>query len=86
MIKEEKNRLPELTPQPILFVDGTPDDNYPVRILLAYRQLCDCKWAESTDGSESTNPLLKLMNEHCEQRAKILDSAIIKLQSRWIRG
>ena len=68
--------LPELTQQPILYVDGTPDKGYPLRILEAYRQECDCKWADTTDGEETENPLLKMMNEHCEKRAEILDRAI----------
>jgi len=72
-------KLPELTQQPILHIDGTPDEDYPLRILRAYRQECDCKWAENTDDSEPTNPLLIMMNKHCEQRAEILDRAIEKL-------
>ncbi len=72
--------LPELTKQPILFVDGTPDEEYPLRILRAYREQCDCRWADTTDGSDAESPLLKLMNEHCEQRAKVLDKAIALLE------
>jgi len=72
-------KLPELTQQPILHIDGTPNEDYPLRILRVYRQECDCKWAENTDGSEPTNPLLIMMNEHCDQRAEILDRAIEKL-------
>ena len=69
-------KVPILTEQPILYVDGTPDKDYPLRILRAYRHECDCKWADTTDGSDTENPLLKLMNENCDQRAKILDEAI----------
>lgn len=75
-----KMKLPELTQQPILHIDGTPDDNYALRILRAYREECNCRWAESTDGSEPTSPLLRLMNEHCDQRAQILDKAISTLE------
>ena len=71
--------LPELTRQGVQYLDATPDEGYPLRILQAYRQLCDCKWAESTDGSEPQNPLLRLMNEHCDKRAEILDRAIARL-------
>ena len=73
-------KLPELTQQPILYVDGTPDKGYPLRILQAYRQECDCRWAENASGGEPTNPLLIMMNEQCEQRAEILDRAIEKLE------
>jgi len=72
-------KLPELTQQPILHIDGTPNEDYPLRILRAYRQECDCKWAENTTNDEVTNPLLIMMNEHCAQRAEILDRAIEKL-------
>jgi hypothetical protein len=75
-----RRELPELTQQPVLFLDGTPDKDYPLRILRAYRQQCDCRWTSSVDGSEPENPLLMLMNEHCEQRAKILDRAIAILE------
>lgn len=71
--------LPKLTQQPILHVDGTPNEGYPLRILEAYRQRCDCRWAENAGDDKVTNPLLIMMNEHCEQRADILDRAIEKL-------
>ena len=73
-------KLPELTQQPVLFVDGTPNEGYPLRILQAYRQQCDCRWAESTDGTEPQNPVLRQMNEDCDKRAEILDRAIAQLQ------
>ncbi|MCK5019552.1 MAG: hypothetical protein KAS32_21005 [Candidatus Peribacteraceae bacterium] len=74
-----KTELPALTQQPILHVDGTPDGGYVLRILRAYRESCNCRWADTTDGSETENPLLKMMNEHCEQRAELLDKAIDRL-------
>lgn len=73
-------RLPKLTKQPILQVDCTPNKEYPLRILRAYRQQCDCKWSDTTDGDKTENPLLVWMNKHCEQRAKILDKAIRLLE------
>ena len=74
-----KSTLPKITEQAVMHVDATPDEDYPLRILQAYRQHCDCQWAESTDGEEPTNPLLIAMNEMNEARAKILDKAIAKL-------
>ena len=64
--------LPEVTQQPILYVDGTPTDDYPLRILRAYRENCNCRWV----SEPRPNPLIDLMNEYCEKRAKILDRAI----------
>lgn len=70
--------LPEITKQEVKYIDATPDEGYPLRILQAYRENCDCFWATSADGS-CDNPIYTLMNEHQKQRAKILDKAIEKL-------
>ena len=77
--KGEGMKLPPITQKPILFVDASPDEDYPLRILQAYRQEANCVWAESADGSEPLNPVLKKMNEDNRKRAKILDRAIGKL-------
>jgi len=69
-------KLPKLTKKAILWVDETPDEGYPLRILRAYRQNCDCMWSDNTSGEESSNPIFKLMNEHQRKRADILDKAI----------
>ena len=54
---------------------------YTIRILKAYRENCNIKWTDTTDNSEPINPLLRLMNEHCDQRAKILDDALVLLNT-----
>ena len=73
--------LPPITQQAILYVDGTPDSDYVLRILRAYRENCNCVWAICSNGNPvETDPLLKLMNEHCEKRAKLLDKAIAILE------
>lgn len=77
----EMGKLPDLTQQPVQHVDATPNEGYPLRILRAYRQHCDCNWAETTDGQEATNPLLVMMNEQNRQRAEILDRAIQLLEA-----
>lgn len=71
--------LPAVTRQPIVHVDGTPDEEYPLRILRAYRANCDVLWADHTGSEETTNPLLVAMNKHQYQRAEILERAIAKL-------
>ncbi len=76
-----KSKLPKLTEQPIMVIDAAPTDDYPLRILQVYRQHCDCQWADNTNGSESTNPLINTMNEHNNKRARILDKAIVKLSN-----
>ena len=75
------NRLPPLTQQPILHVDATPNEGYPLRILRAYRHDCDCNWAtDNTAGLPPTNPLLVAMNEDNARRAAVLDRAIARLE------
>ena len=68
-------KLPDLTKQAIEHIDGTPDDEYVIRILKAYRYNCDVKWASNTNG-EDDNPLCIGMNKHNDERAKLLDEAI----------
>lgn len=68
-------KLPDVTQEPIMNIDSTPNDEYPLRILRVYRQNCDCRWSSDTE-----NALIKGMNEACEQRAKILDKAITILE------
>ena len=69
------SEIPPLTQQPIIQVDGTPDEDYPLRILRAYREDCNCRWE-----SNESNPLIDIMNQHCDQRAEILDRAIALLE------
>ena len=76
-----RSELPPLTREPIREIDATPDDGYVFRILRAYRDNCDCRWVESTDGRNPTNPLLLMMNEHNRLRAALLDAAIARLLS-----
>ena len=71
------SELPDMTQDPLLHVDITPNAELPLRILRAYRVNCDVRWTSNTDGSdEGLNPVYKAMNEHCAQRAEILDEAI----------
>lgn len=69
--------LPKLTQEPIKFIDSTPDEDYPLRILQTYRADCCCKWETNNEDSRA---LLDLMNEHNDQRAVFLDKAIKLLQ------
>lgn len=73
-------KLPELTQKPMFHIDATPDKDYPLRILRAYRYDCDCNWSDNTAGKEPMNPLLVIMNEQNKARAKILDKAIALLE------
>ena len=75
MEMKEEDKLPVVTQEPLLNVDGTPDRDYPLRILRAHRENCNCKWV-----SDKSNPLLDVMNDDCDRRAKILDHAICILE------
>ncbi len=72
---KNETKLPEISQEPVMHIDATPDGNYPLRILRAYRQHCDCYWTTNTG-----NPLMVAMNKACEERAVILDKAIIILE------
>ena len=74
-----RTKLPALTQQPVINVAATPDADYPLRILRAYRQNCDSMWASNSDGSVNS-PLLEMMNEDNRKRAAILDKAIRTLE------
>jgi hypothetical protein len=69
------DKWPPLTQEPVHHVDGTPNKYYPIRILKAYRENCNAKWATDTCGG-CDNPLFDLMNTHNDKRAAILDRAI----------
>ena len=80
MSENEEFKLPDMTQEALRHVDATPDNMYPIRILQAHRENCNCKWSNSASEIETDNPLLKLMNEQNDERAKILDKAISILQ------
>ena len=70
--------LPKLTQQPVEHIDSTPDEDYPLRILRAYRQNCNSYW-EVHGLTEDEKRIYDIMNEDQDKRAKILDAAIEKL-------
>jgi len=74
----------ELTQEPIQYVDATPDEEYPLRILQAYRENCNCKFTDNTAGNEPEHWLCKQMNEDCDKRAAILDRAIMVIKTKGI--
>jgi hypothetical protein len=62
-----------------MWIDATPDAQYALRILRAYRQRCDEKWM--VEGfSKERRLLYDAMNAHQERRAKELDQAIALLE------
>ena len=63
--------------QPLHYVDATPDDGYPLRILEAH--LANSK-SRIVVGSEAS-PLFQAMNEAQAKREVILQEAINKLRS-----
>lgn len=67
-----KDDWPPLTRDMILHIDGTPNAEYPLRILKTYRENCNSKW----ESNVVNNPICDIMNKHQDQRARILDKAI----------
>ena len=70
--------LPGLTQQPIEYIDQTPDKDYPLRILKAFRQHCGCNW-ETHGLDEAQRRVYDMMNDDNIKRAWLLDKAIEKL-------
>lgn len=70
--------------QEILFIDATPDNDYPIRILEAYRAQCDSKWSNTSNwsGDEEIDGLMKTMNDAQNKRTDILNKAIAILRER----
>jgi len=48
------NKNIKLSQEPILYIDATPNDDYPIRILRAYRENCNATWTDNTTGKEPT--------------------------------
>ncbi len=67
--------LPKTTQESIIQLDGTPNEGYPLRILEAYRENCNCRHVSSYKSL-----LIDQMNADCEKRAVLLDKAIAKLK------
>lgn len=63
------------------FIDATPDGNYALRILRAYRYDCDLRW----EGQPETE-FIRLMNELQDKRTEELDRAIETLQKASVSG
>jgi len=82
----KKFNLPPLTQQAIQHVDGTPDREYPLRILKVYRQNCDSRWMVGTwdekkqEYIEDGVSIHSLMNQTQRERTKLLDEAIKVLE------
>jgi hypothetical protein len=64
----------------IFHVDATPNEEYPLRILRAYRNNCDFMYSESSQEIDESNPLIKALNDSQRKRAEILDEAIAILE------
>lgn len=39
--------------EPLLYVDSTPDDELPIRILQVHLDNTACRWASSTENDDS---------------------------------
>lgn len=73
-------RLPDVTnkiPTTELFIDATPDENYPIRILEHFLERAKEMWV--IDG-EDTAFVYRLMNEAQRIRQQILTKAIERLK------
>lgn len=70
-------KLPKKLPQePLIGIDATPDAEYPQRILRAHRGNCDIRMECEGELGVGTEELVRVMNEACEGRARLLNRAI----------
>jgi hypothetical protein len=60
------------------WMDMTPNDDLPRRILSAYLDYSE--WTDNTAGLEPTNPLILAMNQHREQRNALIEAALAALE------
>ena len=67
-----------MTQQPIIHIDATPDADYVLRILRAYRQHASCN-IEVHGVSEAEQIIYDAMNEANKVRAELRDVAIKKI-------
>ena len=72
---------PKLTNEPLIWIDATPDEEYPLRILRTHRTNCNSKWI-----AEPSNIVYDQMNEDQDKRAEILDRAIKLLEGGYQKG
>lgn len=72
---------PDPPREPIIDVDATPDADYPLRILRAYRANCDIWFSADTQGIGQTLAC-RIMNKTNVARATILDKAIKTLETQ----
>lgn len=67
------------------YIDATPDEEYAIRILKAYRKDCDYIWSSSSDNI-THEPLIEMLNDAQKKRAEILDKAILLLEGAKASG
>ena len=76
-----QNKMKDRNRKEYKFVDATPDGNYALRILQAYRGDCNTEWSDNTAGLNISNPMIVELNKLQRERAKELDIAIKLLSS-----
>lgn len=74
----KNTETPPLTQRPILGVDATPDEQYPIRILEAYLYNARTNW-EVSGLNEGATKVYEEMNRHQAERVLILERAIAAL-------
>lgn len=74
-------KLPKITKEAVLYIDATPDKEYPIRILEAYLENANAMWI--VDGIEDNTKLIyDVMNKDQEKRIVILEKAISILMGK----
>ncbi len=66
--------LPPLNKEPLHYIDSTPDNKYPIRILQAHLENTKCRFVLTEPAEQSK--LYDMMNYQQNKRAEILQQAI----------
>lgn len=66
--------------QSMKYIDSTPDNEYPIRILLAYLEASKTRVSDNSAGLPINNEMCIIMNKANEEREIILREAISTLR------
>lgn len=75
--------VPPLTQEPVMFVDATPNAEYPLRVLRAARMNANARYELTGEWDAASRLIHETMNEGCKKRAVLLDKAIRILEEHW---
>ena len=83
-IKAEAELERPLTRAPVVWLDATPDADYPLRLLRAHRESHTVRWAQAIDGDEASARAVERIEQDQNDRVRYLDEAIRVLETHYL--